>query len=515
MGRSFKVFIIVVVVAATLFFLLNYYLPSKIDASSPALQYRHLSTQTETQIKSKEVIPAKKSIADELGITRPKTTTLSEFNPKMIKKQKKKIRKIFEIPPGISDEVNFWKDVYTKYDKSKVIFHDKKNLDIIYSVLDLSDFVFDEKLTDGEIYRRKQSRVGDERGRLIVLLKGMEGKDPESMSKEEIRIYQLYAGKPGRTKFKDAARSDRLRSQTGIKEKFTKGIQVSGRYLGEIEKIFAKYGIPLEVSRLAFVESMFNLEALSKVGASGIWQFMPSSGRLFMTIDQIVDERNDPILATHGAAKHLRRDYDVLQNWPLAINSYNSGRGRLARAVSKLGTTDIATIIKKYDGPGYAFASRNFYPAFLAALHSFENREELIGKIEMDPPLSYDIIEIPFFTTLPELAKYTGVPVEELVFLNFHFQDEVRTGKLPIPIGFELKVPVGKGEDTLVAINEMNQLTKYAKWHIVESKESLKTIAAKYKTNMQKLKRLNGIRKNHVKTGQILKLPEGIALAKE
>ena len=93
-GRSLKVFIIVVVVASTMFFLLNYYLPTKIDASSPALQYRHLSTQTTTQGKLKEVVPEKESIANELGIAPPKTITLSEFNPKMIKKQKKKIRKI-------------------------------------------------------------------------------------------------------------------------------------------------------------------------------------------------------------------------------------------------------------------------------------------------------------------------------------------------------------------------------------------------------------------------------------
>lgn len=508
-NRSIKVLTIVCVIAAACFFLFNYYLPSVIGAAGPAVQYRRAQTRVEEPSeKLKTGEPQKKSVADELGVPRPSAITYRPFNPADIKKQKKNIREIFTVPEALRAEFGFWKDVYTKYDKSKVLFHDKEHMDVIYSVLDISDIVNNGRPTDDEKIRRKKARVEAEQDRIAAILKGLEEKDYSSLSREEKRIYHLFDNVREAKKFMTAAGSDRLRSQTGIADKFIEGIKVAGRYLGEIEKIFSEYNIPLEITRLAFVESMFNLEALSKVGASGIWQFMPRTGKLFLTIDQIVDERNDPILATHAAAKLLNRDYEILRSWPLAINAYNTGRIRLERAVARLGTRDIARIIKEFDYPGYGFASRNFYPAFLAALDVFENREEYFGHIEMEEPLTFDIIHTPCFTTLPELSEYTGVPVEKLTLLNPHLQEEAVAGKLPVPKGFLLKVPGGRGEDFLVALNEMDKQTKYAKWHIVGPGENLKTIAAKYRTNIAALKKTNGLRGGRLRPGQILKLPE-------
>lgn len=482
--RALKTLSIVIIVAASCFFLFYYYLPSQIEATGPN---RH-KTQDLRPTGTKDPRPktqneVKKSIASDLGVPAPETRTYAKYNPKNIETQKKKLREIFTVPEGIKTEVEFWRDIYTKYDKSKVVFHDTKDLGIIYSVIDISDITNNAGLSDEKKAELKRKRVDAEMARIDKTL--------------------------------DKTARAHLRSQTGIRDKFIEGIKASGRYLGEIEKIFAQYGVPLEVTRLAFVESMFNLNALSKSGASGVWQFMPESGRLFLNINRIADERNDPILATHAAAKHLVRDYNELNSWPLAINSYNSGRGRLERAVNRLGTKNISTIIKKYDGPGYSFASRNFYPAFLAALDAFENREKYLGNVEMDEPLKFDVVVTPFFATLPELANYTGTPLEELTLLNFHLQEDVVNGSLPVPKGFELKVPAGRGEAFLVAMNEMNELVKYAKWHMVKSGENLNTIAARYNTNISTLRNANGLRKNSVKPGMVLKLPKGIALAKE
>ena len=519
--RTFKVALIVFIAAGIFYFLFNYYIPSRIDASGPAKRPGEAKIKigappvTLGSTKDEGKKEEEKSIALELGIPEPVLVTYEEIDPKNIKKSKKTTKTTFDVPEEIETEVNFWKDVYTKYDKTKVVFHDRKHLDIIYSVIDISDIVDSEKLTDEEKWQKKKAKVRAEESRLVNLLNSMDGKKPEEMNKEEKEIYALFKNVNERNKFKKAAASDRLRSQTGIAEKFREGIVISGKYMGEIEKIFAEYKIPLEITRLVFVESMFNLNAVSKVGASGIWQFMPSTGKMFVTMNEIVDERNDPIKATHAAAKHLRRDYDIVGTWPLAINSYNSGRGRLERAVRVLGTKKIGKIIKNYNGSGYGFASRNFYPAFLAALNVFENREAYFGVIKMEPPLTFDVIQIPFFTTFPELAKYTGVPIENLVLLNPFFQDNVVEGSLPIPIGFSLKVPAGLGEKFLVAINEMDRQDKYAKWHIVDSGENMKRIAAKYNTTRAKIKKVNRLKNSHLKAGQILKLPSGIALAKE
>lgn len=377
-----------------------------------------------------------------VGIVHKKTVRYAAFDPDNIKKQDRKISEIFKVPSAIQDEVNFWKDIYTKYDKTKVVFHDKKYMNVVYSVIDISDIVNNEKLTDEEKARRKKERVDGELKRISGILEALDKKDYAAMTANEKKIYHLFKNVKGPDKFKAAL--ERIRSQTGIAEKFRNGIKISGRYLGEMEKIFRGNNIPLEITRLVFVESMFDLGAVSKSGASGVWQFMPGTGKLFLTINQIVDERNDPISATEAAAKHLLRDYAYLGTWPLAINAYNSGRGRLEKAVAKMGTKDIAKIIKEYEQGGYSFASRNFYPAFLAALDVFENRGKYFGHIEMEKPLAFDVIEtqVPLYIT--DFIKRTGISIDDIRLLNFHIQKKVLDGLIPLPAGFKLRVPVGQ-----------------------------------------------------------------------
>src|SRR5262245_20063059 len=135
-----------------------------------------------------------------------------------------------------------------------------------------------------------------------------------------------------------------------------------------METIFEREGLPVALTRLPLVESCFNVRAYSKVGAAGIWQFMPSTGRYYLRIDNAVDERRDPVTATVAAATHLKGNYEVLHSWPLAITAYNYCRAGMANAVSTVGSSDIVDIIQHYHGPAFKFASRNFYAEFLAAL---------------------------------------------------------------------------------------------------------------------------------------------------
>jgi membrane-bound lytic murein transglycosylase D len=135
-----------------------------------------------------------------------------------------------------------------------------------------------------------------------------------------------------------------------------------------MERIFGEQGLPVELTRMPLIESSFNLNAYSKVGAAGIWQFMPSTGRRFLTVSAAVDERRDPIASTRAAARYLREMYADLGSWPLAISGWNHGPDGLARAARELGTSDIGVIVRQYRGRNFGFASRNFYAEFLAAL---------------------------------------------------------------------------------------------------------------------------------------------------
>src|SRR4029453_7063103 len=98
-------------------------------------------------------------------------------------------------------------------------------------------------------------------------------------------------------------------------------------------RIFRDEGLPVELTRLPLIESCFDVEAYSKVGAAGIWQFMPATGRLYMEVSSSVDERRDPIPPPRAAARYLSRSYERLGNWPLAITSYNHGPNGMARAI--------------------------------------------------------------------------------------------------------------------------------------------------------------------------------------
>ena len=116
---------------------------------------------------------------------------------------------------------------------------------------------------------------------------------------------------------------------------------------------------------------------------------MRSTGVRYMRIDHIVDERRDPFFATDAAARLLADNFSVIQSWPLALTAYNHGLAGMRRAVQQQKTTDIATIVAKYQSRSFGFASRNFYTAFLAALEIDSNPERYFPNLKIDPPLGY------------------------------------------------------------------------------------------------------------------------------
>ena len=245
---------------------------------------------------------------------------------------------LFSIPDGLIAEVDFWKKIYSVYTTDEAVLHDPDNLKKVYGVITLPHC--DDPPTK-ECLKTREDVMEQEKKRLI--------------GEKDIKI----------------------RAQVGQKDRFLLGILASEKYLKDIEKVFSEYDIPSELSRLPFVESMFNLDAYSRSGAAGIWQLMPSTARMLgLKVNRNMDERKDPIKSTYAAAHHLMRDFKRLGAWDLAINAYNSGPSRLADAVHKLGTKNIVRIINNYNHPAYGFAARNFYPCFLAVLDVYESHKK-------------------------------------------------------------------------------------------------------------------------------------------
>jgi membrane-bound lytic murein transglycosylase D len=364
--------------------------------------------------------------------------------------------------------------------------------------------------------RRVEEVIEEVRGALRRL--HQLGPDSSMLNSEEARIAQLFRHDRDPAKFLRAAEPGRVRSQTGLRERFGDGIAIGNRYFPRMEQIFREEGVPLQITRLPLVESSFNLRAYSKVGASGIWQFMPYTGRRFMSITAAVDERLDPIVSTRAAARYLRDNYDRLGTWPLAITAYNHGPGGIARAVNEVGTTDIATIVERYRGPSFKFASRNFYAEFLAALEVERDYLQYYGTLALFPPLEHDEVTLPHHVPIGSIVRCSGGDENAFRELNPGLLPAVYNGKQRVPRDYKLRLPSGAGsrfEQCYRTLPPSHKVASQPKQpavviHRVRRGQTLAQIARRYGTSVKEIQRRNGLRgKNLIREGQRLAIPKG------
>ena len=425
---------------------------------------------------------------------------------------------------ALRPQVEFWTNVFGKYSRYQAVIHDSVYLDKVYAVLDFQS-LYDE-YPEAKARRMRTARVKREVKKIRTALRNLHRHSAKGgrLSDREREIRAMFADVDERHKFRKAAARGRLRTQTGVRERFREGLLISGRYLPEIERIFRQEGLPVELTRLPFVESSFNVDAYSKAGAAGMWQFIPSTGRLYLTINHVVDERRDPLLATRAAARLLKNNYAALKTWPLAVTAYNHGRAGMKRAVRRLGTRDITKIIRRYDGRTFGFASRNFYAELLAAIEVERDAETYFGPIERDAPLTYDEVTLPHFVPLHDLATAAALDRDDLLGLNQSFGRLIRRGDLHVPRGHKLRIPAGTRDRFLARYAALDPDAKADRQaaaittHRVRRGQTLGSIARRYGTNVRALTRINGLRSAHlIRVGQRLQVPtrgEGIWPAK-
>jgi len=442
----------------------------------------------------------------------------------------------FTVPTSLTPQVEFWVNIFTRYGKRQVVIHDTERLDRVYTVLDLSD-LDREGLTEMQIELALKAEESAVKDRIRSVLRRLAQIDPASdaMTDEERRIAALFGEAASPAVFTAAAAEDRVRGQRGLRERFARGLQVAHAYFPSMERIFAQEGVPVEITRLPLVESCFNLRAYSKVGAAGVWQFMPGTARLFMRVDNHVDERLDPLVSTRAAAQFMRQNYERLGTWPLAIKAYNHGPAGIARAIRETGTTDAATIIQRYRGPAYKFASRNFYPEFLAALHVERNYRAYFGDLPLDPPLSSETVQLTRQTPMNAAARCAGTESWELASLNPGLLEAVHTGRRPIPSGYELRLPRGARERFHACVaglppvpsqraarstaasrgrtrstgSQTHAAVKRGKHvvHKVRRGQTLGQIANLYGCSVDQIRRGNKLKGNKIRAGQVLRIP--------
>jgi len=299
-----------------------------------------------------------------------------------------------------------------------------------------------------------------------------------------------------------------------------KMLTLSQFYFPLFEQQLDNYDIPLEMKYLAIVESALNPRARSRVGATGLWQFMYGTGKQYkLDVSSYVDERSDPIKSTEAACQFLAKLYDIYGDWDLALAAYNSGPGNVNKAIRRSGGYKNYWNLRRY----LPRETAGYVPAFLATMYLFEYAEEhqLKGEVVERPYFETDTVHVKSLITFDQISDLTGVGKDELKLLNPSY----KLGVIPFVDGKEnaLRLPksvMGKfvaNEEAIYAYvkreleskeSPLPQLVKQAEQNQVRYKvrsgDYLGKIAERYGVGVSKIKRWNGLKSNNLRIGQRL-----------
>ncbi len=408
----------------------------------------------------------------------------------------------FPVDAAMRIRVDFWKRVYTEITSEQGFLHDSEDLRVVYGTIDLKS----------RSRREQQRAVDEERARIKNTLLSIIAKNKTNLTPEETKILnQVYD--PPVEKVREMI--SRIRYQRGLKDRYYEGLVRSYKYLDRIKEIFIGQGLPEALAFLPHVESSFNYQAYSKVGAAGIWQFMRSTGRQYnMRVTYVVDERRDPIVATKAAARLLRDNYKRLNSWPLALTAYNHGAGSMAKAVRTVNSTDMSEIIAKYDGRRFGFASKNFYATFIATAEISQEPEKYFDAFHKPEPVKYSEIKLPKKVTIRQVIEATGLGENELQEYNQAIRTVAFRSHQYIPEGYTLKIPhsplerLQEHQRKIAAIEAVEPKIDVSGTHKVAQGESLYFIAKLYKVALSDLVAVNRLDSpSKIFPGMDLKIP--------
>ena len=266
--------------------------------------------------------------------------------------------------------------------------------------------------------------------------------------------------------------------------------------------ILDQYDLPEELIVVSMIESGFDPKAVSKAKAVGLWQFMYLTGKQYgLNRNWYIDERQDPIKSTHAAAKYFQDLYNEFEDWYLVLAAYNTGPGRLNRALKLHETSDYWQL---YSLPK---DTKNYIPYYLSSAIILQNPEKYGFKIPKSNPLKFDEVEIEKSSDLNVLAKAADTRISTIKKLN----PELRQPATPNNGPYSLNIPFGRKESFYKKFNAIPDNEKFAVQkveHRVQKGENLSSIAAKYRVLKADLQTINNITNaNNISIGQVLKIP--------
>lgn len=319
------------------------------------------------------------------------------------------------------------------------------------------------------------------------------------------------------------------------KKSFGRLMAISEYYFPMFEEALAKQNVPLEIKYLAVVESALNPKAVSRMGATGLWQFMYQTGKQYnLTIDSYVDERSDPLKSSEAAAQYMTNMYAIFGDWDLVLASYNSGPGNVAKAIRRSGGQQNYWNIRK----NLPKETQGYVPAFLATMYIYEYHKEhgIVPNRAAIKHFTTDTIRIKKQMSFQQISDLLDVPVAQLQLLNPSYKLNV------VPFYHNqahfLRLPMDKiavfasNEDKIYAYTQREvdlrerpfQVTKAivvtdtlnytqqritlpkTKYYTVRRGDNLGEIANKYDVTIADIKKWNKLKSNTVARGKNLKI---------
>ena len=265
------------------------------------------------------------------------------------------------------------------------------------------------------------------------------------------------------------------------------GLRRSGQYMKLARKIFAEEGVPLDVTWLGQVESAWKPRAVSWAAASGLWQFIPSTGRMYgLRQNAYIDERNSFEQATRASARHLKDLANRYNgNWELAMAAYNTGAGNIDRAIARAGSANFWMIY-----PYIAQETRNYVPNILAVILIAKNPEKYGFKnIKPESAMAYDVVQVPTATSLQLVADATDTTVDHIRSLN----PELKRDVTPRGDTYNVRIPAGRAKQFASLLQRISpDKRETARVISVAPGEDLQNVASRTGISVAQLQAMNG-----------------------
>ncbi len=419
----------------------------------------------------------------------------------------------FPCPPALKRRVDFWVEVFSRWDKNTAILHDNDEPWRVYQTIDGIN------ACTGKSVKRERKRLQANLNALANRLK----KDQPPKGRIQGHLAQQFDRLNSRIVYRAAKN---IRCQLGVQDQFSGALGRFERYKGLVSGIIDDAGMPADLLYLPFVESSYRASAYSKVGAAGMWQIMPNTARsLGMELNAVLDERLDPEAATRGAmryfknaqnkliplAKEARPGISQAEINPFIVTSYNYGVNGMRRAIKQVGP-DFPKVLNEYKSAAFQVAVKNFYASFLAARHLARNPDDYFAKTTADPRLRYQTFILPVPTSVERIKHQFALHESDIKPLNPALTRFAWNNWRLIPAGYRLHLPYRKHR-WVAQIDELKALapepeSKYKLVYRVRRGDTACAIANAFKVSCKTLIAANQLGKRAViRVGQKLDIP--------